>query len=807
MDISEDARGGEEFERCCRSKRARSSGRFRALLVFLAAVWVAACSGGGGPGDYSPSLSSPPPPLPPPPVSGYVVKGPIAAATVNLYTMAADGTKTLLGATTSDLSGFYSFNIAPPTDSVILLEASGGSYEDEISATRVPLAGTLRAAAIVSSAALRVSVSPFSEAAVREIDSASPKNWAAARVSEVHAAFSKSVGSFLELTPADLSSDAAAQNASNDDFLLALELGGFSGMLHRLGSPPTPAPLDQGLNALRTAISDPFDDRYNPIWLRGIVDFIDVTGLSANVKRELKGIFLLLNPSASDADIAAALPTGQATGSASAAMQNDAFELVPDPHFVQGSPLGTRFNARGALVAYELSPGSNAFRYLYSGSVGELYGDGDIGIGRWHGGVVFGITGGQAPITPTSPQILSASQGIPYAVARPATSLPPCGIRLLQLVGATLPTQTAGPGTKPVTGLTADSSVGVQYVGATSYLGLDIGLQMADGTVFRVSTSGGSAAPWASGLSTAPDQSFSTFFLAAAPPTQLPGLQIDANGMLASAGGRKAAVKLQIYSTAVDAMTLAAAFSGPDTPPDNFGCAVSAPGDNSAIVPPPADGTYSVFAETDSSNFLYRGAPFLASFTAAGALTAAGFSLAQPQLTIPLDTPMFELAGNAYAAIGRAKGAFTLSGVNYNRSLPYAVAQAPGIFPVTGARRYVLVASSAAIATVRSGATDFELPPGHVTNATLDISFGEYPAGTASPWYGSARVLIEGSVGGIDFSISSGDLTYARDRGTFGNFGYLDGAVSGPNAEFAVVRYLSGVGSAPVQGVLFLQAQ
>jgi hypothetical protein len=484
-------------------------------------------------------------------------------------------------------------------------------------------------------------------------------------------------------------------------------------------------------------------------------------------------------------------------------MPNDAFEWVQDLNYERQSPIGTRFNARGALVAYELSPGSNAFRYLYSGSVGELYGDGDIGIGRWHGGVVFGITGGQAPITPTSPQILSASQGIPYAVARPATDLPPCGIRLLQLVGATLPTQTAGPGTKPVTGLTADSSIGVQYTGATPYLGLDIGLQMTDGSVYRVSTTGALTAPWASGISTALNQSFSLSFTPSAPPpNQLPGLWINANGMLAGVGGRKAAVKLQIHSSAVDAMTLAATFSGPDTPPDNAGCAVSSPGDGSAIVPPPADGTYSVFAgATDSSSSLYMGAPILASFRATGALTAA------VPLTIPVDTPTFELAGNAYAAIGRAKGAFTLRGVNYNRSLPYAVAQAPGIFPNTGTRRYVLVASSAAIATVRSGATDFELPAGHVTNATLDISFGEYPAGTANPWYGSARVLVEGSVGGIDFSISSGDLRYGRGTGAFDDFGNVEGAVSGPNAEFAVVRYLSGVGSAPVQGVLFLQAQ
>src|SRR6266540_1879396 len=113
--ISERAQGSEEFERCNRSGRARSYRPIRALVPFLAAVWVAACGGGGGSDE----------PPPPPPVSGYVVKGPIAAATVELYSITADGTKTRLGATTSDLSGFYSFNIAPPAGSVILVEASG----------------------------------------------------------------------------------------------------------------------------------------------------------------------------------------------------------------------------------------------------------------------------------------------------------------------------------------------------------------------------------------------------------------------------------------------------------------------------------------------------------------------------------------------------------------------------------------------------------------------------------------------------------------------------------------------------------
>ena len=772
----------------------------RALVAFLAAAWVAACGGGGG-------GSSPPPP---PPVSGHVVKGPVAAATVNLYTITADGTKTLLGATTSDPSGFYSFNIAPPADSVILLEASGGGYTDEISRAAVPLVSILRAATIVSSPVLRVSISPFSEAAVQEIDSASPKNWAAARVSQVNATFADDLGvaSFLAFTPVDLSIDSAAQSASDDDFALALGLGGFSGMLHRLvsqQSPPPldPLPLDQGLSALHIAIADPFDDRYNPVWLRGIVDFIDVTGLSATVKRELKGTFVLQNPFASDADIAAALPSGQATGSASAAMPDDAFEVVSDPNLVQESPRGTIFNTRGALVAFQLSPTFNTYRYLYSGSVGELYGDGDIGIGRWNGGVVFDATDGRALETATSPQIFSTSQGLSYAVARPATNLPPCGIRVLQLVGSTLPTQTAGTGTKPVTGLTADSLMSVQYFGTTAFLGMDIGLQMADGAVIRVSA-GSPAAPSLSGISIAPDQSFGALFFLFSPA----GLQLDLNGMLAGVGGRKSAIKLRLSSPSIDAMTFAAAFSGPDTPPDISGCVAGPAGDGSSIASPPVDGMYSVFAATDSGNTLFLGSSLPASFRASGAILTAGLFAGQPQLTIPADTPMFELGGNVDAAIGRAKGAFTLRGVNFNQSLPFAAARAPGVFPVSGTRRYVLLASSAAIATVSSGGSAFELHPGHITGATLDINFGEFPAGTPNAFNGSARYSIQGSVEGTGFGISNDlDEVYFRDTGTFHGSGIVEGAVSGPNAEFAVLRYQSGVGAARVQGVLLLIAQ
>src|SRR5258706_15945479 len=118
-------------------------------------------------------------------------------------------------------------------------------------------------------------------------------------------------------------------------------------------------------------------------------------------------------------------------------------------------------------------------------------------------------------------------------------------------------------------------------------------------------------------------------------------------------------------------MTFAAAFSGPDTPPDISGC-VGAPnaGDGSAIASPPVDGMYSVFAATDSGNTLFLGSSLLASFRAGGAILTAGLFPGQPQLTIPANTPLFELAGNVDAAPRPAKGAFTLRGTRFQQSRP-----------------------------------------------------------------------------------------------------------------------------------------
>jgi hypothetical protein len=677
------------------------------------------------------------------------------------------------------------------------------------------LAATLRGVTVVSSAAQRVSVSPFSEAAVREIDSALPKDWSADRVNKVNTAFVDVLGAdFLHLTAADLSSAALAAAASDDDFFMTIELGGFTGLLHGLS-----LPLDQGLDALHTALADPLDDRYNPAWLRGMVNFIDTTGLPAEPdpfgndlvpsKRLLKSALLLPGSFLSDDQLANALPTGQATGSASAPMPDDAFNVIPEPHFSLGSPVGTVFNSRGALAAYQRGAGLDSYHFIYSASVGEVYGDGDIGVGRWHGGVVFDSTDGRAMNNVSNGVILSADGGESYAVARRATGMPTCGARVLQLVGSTKAVANGVfPDPKSVTGLTADSSIGVQYAGSTAYVGYDLGFRLADNSVFRASTPGGSTAPWASGVASPATELISNSFFAPNPPPplqgQIPGVAtVEMNSMLAGAGARKAALKVTIAGELI-----AAAFSAPDMPPDSSGCAVAVVGDGSTVVPAPTDGIYMVFADTFTEVGLNFGAAISATFRPSGAILTVG-DPATPLLSIPPDTPMFELAGNADAVIGRAKGPFTYRGVSHDQSLPFVASRAPGVFPTTGTRHYEMVASTAAIATSGSGASFFEAVPGQVTSATLDIHFGESPFGTPNPFEGTAHMNIQGNIAGVGFVAGVApdgtpfDIRYGRDSGLLSGVG----AITGANAEFAVIKFTTSIGSAPVQGAVLLQAQ
>lgn len=112
-----------------------------AAVSLCALAFAAALSGCGGGDDTAGALPMPPVPAAPvsTTVSGAVVKGPVAGAQVCAYTVVANVRGAALGScTTSDATGLYS--LAVPTDSGALwLEATGGSYVDEITRATLSL--------------------------------------------------------------------------------------------------------------------------------------------------------------------------------------------------------------------------------------------------------------------------------------------------------------------------------------------------------------------------------------------------------------------------------------------------------------------------------------------------------------------------------------------------------------------------------------------------------------------------------------------------------------------------------------------
>ena len=119
----------------------------QALTAITAALALSGC--GGGDDAAAPALApAPPPPVapsPPPPaaasttVTGAVVKGPVSGAQVCAYTVVANARGAALGScTTTDASGNYSFAV-PAGSGPLWVEATGGTYTDEITSAVVTL--------------------------------------------------------------------------------------------------------------------------------------------------------------------------------------------------------------------------------------------------------------------------------------------------------------------------------------------------------------------------------------------------------------------------------------------------------------------------------------------------------------------------------------------------------------------------------------------------------------------------------------------------------------------------------------------
>lgn len=136
-------------------------GTFR-LASLVVAVAIAGCGGGGGS-----SGGGTPPATPKSSVAGAVTKGPVAGATLYLYSMDAAGQKTgdsVAGPIVTELDGSWSVQVPDSVPRPLLIESSGGTYTDEATGGEVT-AGSLNS--FLPEGAETAAVTPLSELLVR----------------------------------------------------------------------------------------------------------------------------------------------------------------------------------------------------------------------------------------------------------------------------------------------------------------------------------------------------------------------------------------------------------------------------------------------------------------------------------------------------------------------------------------------------------------------------------------------------------------------------------------------------------------
>lgn len=760
------------------------------LVAVLLGVLLSACGGGGGVSSSSESTPSSANTR----ISGLVLGPQVSGATVQAFLVAKDGTQTSLGQTRSAADGSYELAVQLPEAAVFMVQATGGTYSSDSASGDQPMDEVMRAVDVRASAQHKLHISPFSELGVRWLKQQTTADWSSPAVTAANAKIAEWLGvsSALNFQPLDLKKPFTGDPKSSPDVTLSLFLGAFDRFSKRLGGSTSPS-VRRGLEGLeRLLLIDPEDDRLFPAFLGGLMDFVDVMAISSNEKVSIKSQMFGGNVQPlSEWHIGKLMPKGISSGAATASMKNEGFKLVDD---VQAR---TRFNKRGALIGFTSGTDSTKWTYSFTNSVAEMFGDGDIGIGRWNGGGIASASRLGEEFIPNAYEW--QREELQYAVAAPVSSVPACGVRRLNLLASTEASLYAlAYGTeRAFVGLTSDSTLGLQYLGDI-YVGADIGLRLADQSVVRFRTNGGSDQPW---LSNAAVGKMEYLVLEAVPPAgplanQTLKLRLAVGGEGARKVAAKASLELNWRTTEI-----AAAFGDSNALPLSKGCGnsgTSGPGLSSR----PVDGDANIFMRVNGTEF-HSGVAKPARFDAAGALTGSVWSYS-------FSGPVNELAGNAQASIGRIQVTETYPDAKSKTwSVPYAVSALGAQAPKTGSYRYTLVAHSGVM--VERGSVEAYVPPGIISGAELEIVFGQHPVGTPNPWYGTAIFRAQGTIDGQTFWVGVGEDQRQAMTGLFYgevfNAGSATGAISGPDGEFAVVSYSASIGIIPLQGTLLFKRQ
>jgi hypothetical protein len=205
-------------------------------LTLAAAVWVlAACSSGNSP----PPAAAPPPAAPPPPatiaVSGAVMDGPVAGATISAYAVTAAGVPgtTALATSTTSATGSYSLTLPAGTTGAILLTSVGGTFVDDVTGQTVN-APTLSAIIPDVSGATTVTaqLTPLTTIAAQvALATSSASNSVSSVASAINTALGAAIGGQSDIvgTPlVDVSTAGCATAASQASLDASLVLAGIN---------------------------------------------------------------------------------------------------------------------------------------------------------------------------------------------------------------------------------------------------------------------------------------------------------------------------------------------------------------------------------------------------------------------------------------------------------------------------------------------------------------------------------------------------------------------------------------------------
>jgi hypothetical protein len=782
------------------------------LLAVFAAVVSVSCggsgSGGGGQGGS---------PIEPVTVSGYVLVGPVQGATVQLFSIDRSGNKAFLAQSTSALDGSFSFKIAPPANTGFMVSALGGTYLDPATGVKLNLNSVLRGIGVWLGQPQRVTLTGYSEAMVRTLESAQPFDWSVAAIGSVEVKFKAwmKLSTVQNFQPIDLQTTGSFSSVTGD-ISSSLMAGGFSYFARRLDSNPTTT-LASAIDRLYYLVSlDNRDDRLFPAFAAGYVEFVDASSLTLDVKRRLRSN-VIFGRDGYDSLPGENLPAGVSSGSAIAPMGDGPFRVL----FSSGTQ--ATFNKRGALISYGSSPPALADSTdLHTASVAEMYADGDVGIGRWNGGAYSRVSEVLAPSGSGTQSIsfvdlLTASRGLQYAVAKSPSGIPSCGTRQFALVAATEPSlKYSADADRSIAGLTPDSVVSVQY-GNGLRIGVDLGVRLANGSTVRYTTRGGAIAPWASQVIASGDASFGIPVSSVANGPQ-PALNLDLAALVSGQGASKIVVNLQASSLG-NLTEMSAVFAGTAGALDVSNCTLTG-GSGSGISPLPSNGLYNVnWSFSENSRVL--GPPTETTFGSVGELRM----VAGP---VTISTPVFDLAGNADASIGRITVTGTQNGPRIPQVMPYAAVRPGATLPTSGTVVYELIASTGV--TVDQGDSNKGMPTGTVSSASLSITYGQYPLGQANVNNGTPQFSVKGTIGGVPFSVNSPTNPGAPLSGLISPNGkffdnndpifisfpglstpagygriYYSGAVGAPDGTYAAVYFTALAAGTPVNGSLLFK--